>query len=586
MERTKNCKTVVLTSVLLLLCGFGMQGQSWQWTKHGGGTNNLNGDPPFMRMEEVYSIVTDAQKNYYVLSTIGRTNSKVDGVSITTYNDTTTPYDVVLASFTCSGVLRWTKVFGGGSRERIGELEIDGSGNVYVAGSFSNCNPANQLPARIGTDYIFDQSSTSCSPHFIAKFSSDGDLLWIRRPQANSNFQTSLGLSGIQGGLEVDSQGNLYWLMICASGSSFADGSFVNTYGEKAYNVFKYDTNGNFLSGTNLEGIVHNVQGGDFYRNPYNGYYYFTGNDFNNSTPITYGGEVMSHTSFIACFNDQGQFQWMRQDTGTPPGNLINFYGLEFDSENNIYTGGRFVGGNLTSFLGVTNTGLGVGFIMKLNPTADQVIWHSLSNRNTQVYGTLTSTPTELVWGGYSFQNITWGTQSQTVTSFGQGNRATVVTFNKATGAATSIIHMPATVGSTGLVTKIAFDASGDMLVGGKFTGTLTPTASESVPSYGGDSDFFLAKWSTEVCSPLATESIDGSDIFEVGTNPITELLSLRVVQNLTYELRNINGVVVQQGSLDVGTHQLNCSSLAAGVYMLRATDNTGATAVRKVVKQ
>jgi hypothetical protein len=143
---------------------------------------------------------------------------------------------------------------------------------------------------------------------------------------------------------------------------------------------------------------------------------------------------------------------------------------------------------------------------------------------------------------------------------------------------------MPAVVGSTGLVTKIAFDASGDMLVGGRFTGTLTPTTSVSVPSYGGNSDFFLAKWATEVCSPLETESFDRSELFEIGSNPVTDVLLLRTTQNLGYELRNIHGSVVQSGSLASGSHQLNCSSLASGIYLLKATNEQGQTSIRKVV--
>ncbi|WP_298146989.1 T9SS type A sorting domain-containing protein [Flavobacterium sp.] len=584
MARSKNSKTLGVVMFGLLLSCLGLQAQSWQWTKRGGGTNELTINLPSYRTEEVFSIVSDSEKNSYVLSSLGRISPQIEGVPITTYNDVTSSNDVVLASFSCSGELRWTKVFGGSGLERLVELVIDVAGNVYVAGSFNSCDPLNQKPARIGTDYIFDQTQSSCSPHFIAKFSSDGDFLWIRRPQENSSSLISLGQNGSRGGLQVDSQGNLYWLMGCGTGVSFADGAFVNNSDSRASVVFKYDTEGNFLSATTLEGVVHNVGGGNFYRNPYNGYYYITGNDNANSSPIIYGGEVMSHTSFIACFNEQGQFQWMRQDTGTPPGPYINFYGLEFDSENNIYTGGRFFGLNNTTFLGVSNTGLPTGFIMKLNPTADQVIWHSLSNRDTAGYGALTSTPTEVVWGGYSFQNITWSGLSQTIGPPGNGTRPTVVTFNKSTGAATSIIHMPAVVGSTGLVTKIAFDASGDMLVGGKFSGTLTPTTSLSVPSYGGDSDFFLAKWATEVCSPLQTESFDRSELFEIGSNPVTDVLLLRTTQNLGYELRNIHGSVVQSGSLATGSHQLNCSSLASGIYLLKATNEQGQTSIRKVV--
>ena len=82
-------------------------------------------------------------------------------------------------------------------------------------------------------------------------------------------------------------------------------------------------------------------------------------------------------------FYTLGQFQWVRQNTYASPGGLA-FYNLAFDPQNNIYIGGKFLGFGLDTFIGLTVPDLTVpGFIMKVNPTADTLLWGSYNNTGT-----------------------------------------------------------------------------------------------------------------------------------------------------------------------------------------------------------
>ena len=88
----------------------GFYAQTVQWVKRGGSNENLGND-----YEPVYSIATDSQKNYYVLSYVGMSDLDVDNNPKSNYDwPGFGPKDIVLASFACDGTYRWSKVFGGG----------------------------------------------------------------------------------------------------------------------------------------------------------------------------------------------------------------------------------------------------------------------------------------------------------------------------------------------------------------------------------------------------------------------------------------------------------------------------------------
>lgn len=69
--------------------------------------------------------------------------------------------------------------------------------------------------------------------------------------------------------------------------------------------------------------------------------------------------------------------------------------------------------------------------------------------------------------------------------------------------------------------------------------------------------------------------------------NPTTHLLNLDIEEASIYSLYSILGKeVIQSGSLQPGTNQLNLSYLNKGVYTLKVTTKQGITTTKKIIKQ
>ena len=101
----------LLACSLLLTAYNTLHAQSWQWGKSGGTTDSFNGLD-----EEVKSACTDIYGNVYFLSDVGSTNSQIDGVPKQNYNNGFGLLDGIVASFSCSGAYRWSRVIGGGDK--------------------------------------------------------------------------------------------------------------------------------------------------------------------------------------------------------------------------------------------------------------------------------------------------------------------------------------------------------------------------------------------------------------------------------------------------------------------------------------
>jgi hypothetical protein len=159
--------------------------QSWQWGKRGGADNAMSSN---IWPEQVRSIVTDSQGNVFVLSPVGVAGLDVDGISKTAYSSTIgniAPADYMIASFSCNGTYRWSKVIGGYGEDEIVGMDIDALGNIYIAGDLIPASTGQTaihfdadltLPVSASSSNTFKQSLT------ISKYSNFGDLLWVKQP--------------------------------------------------------------------------------------------------------------------------------------------------------------------------------------------------------------------------------------------------------------------------------------------------------------------------------------------------------------------------------------------------------------------
>ncbi|GLB50809.1 T9SS type A sorting domain-containing protein [Neptunitalea lumnitzerae] len=580
-------KLLFSTTYILLLTTCTLQAQDWQWIQRGGGYTTMSNG---YTREGIVDIVVDSDNNSYTMSPIGGLQPDVAGNPLTFYGYSNNIPDYVLTSFSFDGTYRWSKVFGGGGNETIEGVEIDANDNVYVAGHFKTCVVNNYYAPHIDEDYIIDQTVTpiDCRNTFITKFDKDGNFQWVQRPlssSANSNDMRSMDL-------KTTADGTSYWLVTIDAPGTYAD-SFTYTGTDREVFILKYDTNGNFIEAIPLNidvsdgGLQANMQ---LYINPNNNYIYLTAHK-SSSTSETFSiqGQTLTGSSYIACLDATGTLQWMLQDA-QPDLFYLAIKKLAFDSQNDMYIACSLAGFGLNTFLGLTiNENQVPHVIFKVDATtATTVHWYtypdtfSTNNLYDLVYDDVNN---KVVFTGrvQGDSNYTWGNQT-IYPSTNNGSRPMMATFDPANGDCTGLYFINGGPGALGNGRALAVDHSGDYLVGGDFNSYLNDANGNAITSIGGDTDFFLTKFSTQACTPLSTQNNQAINL-QPYPNPTYNNINVPVTQQTSYTLYNIQGALLQQGTLNTNNQSVPLNNYPTGMYLLTLTTN-GQSQTHKIIKQ
>ena len=572
------------TTLIILLISFQVSAQSWQWGKRGGSTDNLNASGG--TIEEVTQIVTDSQNNIYMISAVGKNGLDVDGVTKNYYDNpgSLIKDEFVLASFACDGTYRWSKVIGGFNNEKITSLNIDNQDNIYISGRFGGQN--NTYPPRIDDDYIMSQTPIDYSITFLAKFSNTGVFQWLKRPASSTS--TSSQNNGLYNyDLHIDQSGNLNWLLELEAGT-YCDGQYIVTNPIRQTHILKYDNNGNFISGlpidiklTNSFGLILKLD-----VNPYNGSCFFSCYKTNTSATATVGGQSIINSAFLACFNSLGQFQWVRETT-SPNSGRFRIFNTTFDNNNNIYMCGRILGSNTVSFLGFSvSEASQPNFVLKLNSDATTLLWSTYTSApiiNAYPNGFLTLKNNELAFTNYCFGTYVWGSQTMVVNNGNQGTQPLLARFNKDTGACIGLSSITNDLLTSDTGRALTVDSNGDYFMGGSFGSQLNFTTN-TINATGAQSDFFIAKFSTSVCS-LGVDDFKEEGL-ELAPNPVEKSVVVRTKENLKYELYNALGNKVKDGTLIELQNSIDVSDLSSGSYILKTISSSGAVKSVKLLKK
>ncbi|HLS29878.1 MAG TPA: T9SS type A sorting domain-containing protein, partial [Flavobacteriaceae bacterium] len=559
------------------------------------------------QMEGTYEIHTDSAQNIYVLSSVGLFDIDVDGNDKgDNYDNSTSKMDFILASFTCEGDYRWSKIIGGGGKERPPHIVIDEEDNVFVTGQFRKCHNTN-YPPRIENDTILDDFTQSqCKTLFMAKFSSEGEMLWFNMPQELGD-QTDVLTNTISMDLRVDNEGYMYWFLALPAGNhSYENGAFVSedfaNEGKNRFHIFKYNPQGEFVQAItpNIEVSTNTAwgKGFNFHINPHNNHFYFYIYRVKPETQtVIFGGQQVEHAFVIASFDQEGNFLWMGEDNTTEWS--PNVYDLAFDADNNIYLGGKYSShGDLLGF--TSEEGLTPNFIMKTDPTFENLIWASYShgNEDSQIStgtafedGALLINDDELVFTGASGgTGFTWAGKTIDITEQIAGFNTLFARFDTETGDAIELNSMESSLHYDEVGTALAIDAAGDYLVGGQFEYDLFDDHGNVVYNVGGQTDFFLTKYATQACNEpdmaVAVE-IHQENPFQVYPNPVQNQLYITNLQTkTTFSLYALNGRLISHGQLHPNQNSIPTASLNNGLYFLKLKDEKGREAVIKVVKE
>ncbi len=149
--------------VVILFLSISITAQEWQWAKRGGSTDNITESFTVLK-EQVVSMVTDSDNNVYLLAPVGKNNLNVDGVPKTNYGNLNT-VDYMIASFSCTGAYRWSKVIGGGGNDNdlMRNLVVDTDDNVYAVGFVKPAFTASTA-VHFDDDVVLPTSSSSTTP--------------------------------------------------------------------------------------------------------------------------------------------------------------------------------------------------------------------------------------------------------------------------------------------------------------------------------------------------------------------------------------------------------------------------------------
>ncbi len=239
----------------------------------------------------------------------------------------------------------------------IKDIEVDEQGNIYVAGYFINTvdfNPQGETKA------LTSPEGSGYSPAydgFVAKYSQDGVLLWVRH------------LSGEEGddisNVELDSNGNVYYQGTYSGNVDFdaAGEGDVHTGAESNYG------NNTFISKVSSDNkycytiTMHSYNGADAGRIFTNDFkvdkannVMYLGGHFAYKAYLDNASEEYSlandrsgkYSGFIAKYTLDGQFIWASEAVRGEASTIAKIVAIAINSEGDIFTVGDFSEGSIT----------------------------------------------------------------------------------------------------------------------------------------------------------------------------------------------------------------------------------------------
>ena len=550
-------------------------GQTLQWAKSMGGAGGDYGS----------SIAVDAEGNVYTTGGFQGTADFDPGTG-TVNLITTGDADIFISKIDASGNFVWAKAIGGTSRDQAYSIAVDGSGNVYTAGSFQGTVDFDPGAG------IFPLISSGGNDIFISKLDANGNFVWAK----------SMGGTGREVGyfLALDAVGNVYTTGEYTDTVDFDPGSGTFTLTSEGISdifVSKLDANGNFAWAKSMGGLneftvsycIALDEAGNVY----------TTGKFKGTGDFDPGAGVFTLTSagdndiFISKLDINGNFVWAKA-IGGALADLSN--SLAVDAAGNVYTTGVFRGTSDfdpgASVFNLTAAGDGGIFLSKLDANGD-FVWAKAMVGTVYGFGySLALDPAGNVFTtGYFEGTIDFdpGAGTFNLTPVGlydvfiskldpDGN---FVWAKSMGGAADELSY------------SIALDGAGNIYTTGEFIGTsdFDPDSATFNLTSAGSSDVFIHKMSNP------RTSLEGlTDMFPLSVfpNPSTGHFTLEGEQAQALPLRiSVFNAMGQQirpkeelAPATQWTHTIDLSTQPNGIYHLRISDGSGSISRQLVVQR
>ncbi|MGA7953401.1 MAG: SBBP repeat-containing protein [Gloeobacterales cyanobacterium] len=269
--------------------------------------------------------------------------------------------DAWLAKYDASGKQLLGLQLGSSGGDTSYKVVTDKFGNFYLAGT-------------TGGSFVAGQQSTDGTDAWVAKYSSNGTLLWGRQVGESNGSNFGFSTSGF--GLQVDDGGNVY-----LSGLTIKD----NTLGVLDFPVqddsfvIKFDSSGSQKWSTQIKDpkAPPPLDQTPFFDESYDlavdksGNSYLVGWTQGLSKEADPGRDLLKYDAWLSKVDASGVIQWTQQfgSSGEPGKTGLEFaWGVDTDSQGNIY-----VTGWTTGVVGAQNFGSYDVFLTKFDPNGNQI---------------------------------------------------------------------------------------------------------------------------------------------------------------------------------------------------------------------
>jgi len=191
-----------------------------------------------------YAVATDTSGNVVVAGLFSSPVITFGSISLTNAGI----QDAFVAKYDAAGNVMWAKRAGGADWDNARALALDGSGNVYLAGSFRS-------PSITFGSFTLTNTAAGNYDAFLVKYDAGGNVLWANAAAGPGN---NLPMS-----LSTDPAGNVF-IAGSFTGSFMTFGSLtVSTHGLDDLFIAEYDASGNVLwaksAGGTLEDNCYSV---------------------------------------------------------------------------------------------------------------------------------------------------------------------------------------------------------------------------------------------------------------------------------------------------------------------------------------
>ncbi len=535
---------LVLAISTVLLCFFSLdsaaQAPNWVWAKSAVGTGD----------DQAYSVAVDGSGNVFVAGSF-RSATLTFGLTTLTNNGS---LDFFVAKYDAYGNVLWAKSAGGTDTDLAISIAVDVTGNVYVAGEFYSSL------LTIGSTTL---ANTGASDIFLAKYDSNGNVLWSKSAVGSQNERIS--------SVAVDATGAAYLTGYFTSPILNVGTNALILTGWIDVFLVKYDANGDEVwaksfggSGTDYyeaTSVAVDVSGNLFVA----GRFRSDNNRFLNII-LTNSSD---YNIFLTKFDDMGIMLWAKCVGGMLSDEANS---IALDATGNVFMTGCFESANLVfDHTTLTNNGWTDLFVAKFDPNGTE-LWakNAVGTRNDKVNSiSVDASGNAYITGCFGPATLTFG--SITLTNTGTND-----IFLSKYDANGNVIWAKSAVGTEGMfANSVAVDASENIFVTGWFGGPAVSFGSTTLTISSPKSyDIFLSKSANGTGKP----ELDYFTDLSIYPNPANDLLTIEGPQKSAIEILNMHG----QTLLAVDNHELlttiDLSKLVSGIYLIKAKTDKGVT--------